>query len=600
MNIGNKVLRYVIPFKTNISFDEAIRNISNYVDNANPRFVKESYLDVSRIRYDKLPNNKYNKIITRGSKICNEYKWDKCLPNPLNKEGKPIESDIYDYLKKEFIFDEDSNIENKIGLSWVLKPNFDTKGYSVDTLFSKMAIMPTGMNELKSFSITNLGLYLFKNNLGFLWYEVDCYTDNSDELLRFQYALREINHTKTFIKVNSNDELYIELKEKLEDKTGEHYIYFRLADLFDQLLVKTLGVNNNEIKYLASRDNSYLKKFSIGQYEKLKDCIVSKSDKFTNTFEKDGSLDLNGSKKVCDKPILYTYISSEVNEKIDDTFIDEEKRDLAFHICNGYKESYFYSDKIGTNMYQPFANILWAAGNEGCAIMAWGYGSKDEDKYIESYNYKFYNGFFLEKIRGDYFHLFIRNLYQSYSLLMFSERIQYDLSGNRKDYYDDEEQIGDKNIVENRKEIEILSTDINLFLTKNITTSVSHIKHQNDFYNFLTKAYRIDEESEYIIKGLEALNELSIKQDEMKEEILKSRQESALGIISFVGSLGALSEWENFAVNLWKPLDIMVRIVLIICLIYGFIITIKPIIDIEKYIVIIFNKIFNKKNNEKR
>ena len=89
-----------------------------------------------------------------------------------------------------------------------------------------------------------------------------------------------------------------------------------------------------------------------------------------------------------------------------------------------------------------------------------------------------------DNVRRDYFMIYILLLYQLYSLIHFSEKIEYELSADAKDYLRAPEAYNLK-----LKEIQ---AEINTFLLKSVHTSVSQMQTQNDFYQFAKNLLKTD------------------------------------------------------------------------------------------------------------
>lgn len=565
---NHSVFRYVVPFKINSDFKKACYSIDSFDGNLDPKYVK---------------------VKNKKTEIYNpKFKW--VLNNKNNKKSDlTSESDLYSYIRDEFNTEEIDLKDNKLGLSWLLE-NDDA------TLFTEFRIY-YGKEEdpvWKDFIISKMGLYLFRNNLGFLWYEIDSKFKDYIDLEDFQNNIKELNHQKkVFALTKKENGVYIKIKKKksLPNKSIEYAIPMSFGDWMDDILKKSL---DTDIMYIASRKNCY------EQVLKTKDFLndglyFGVSDEYESLIN-DSKTFNTLTYDVADKAILYSYMTVKASE---DVKIDRDKRSISYHLTNGYKETYLYSDELDNKMYQPFENVLWFATREGCSICAWPYISTGKDKIKN--NDGFFNGNFKTTVCTDYFHLFIRCLYQSYSLLLFSERIQHNISGSRSSYEDEYKNDDVNKIKQNRNEIEKLVLDINLFLTKNITTSVGHINHQNDFYNYLVRQLRINEESKCVIKGLDALNELVAKQNEddlkklqekeqelkelkQKEEDAKSaRIQSVLGLVAIFESFSLLVDWnevEGLGISyiLTDPVAFIITLLIIGVTIY----TIKTIIDAFK------------------
>lgn len=172
---------------------------------------------------------------------------------------------------------------------------------------------------------------------------------------------------------------------------------------------------------------------------------------------------------VPDKALLFSYVCME-----DDGETKEHEREqLAFYLANGYKESFVYSGENDDKMRRPFGTSLWYATQEGAAYLAW--PTKE--------NRRTFTGTIFSKFKVDYFTLYIKTLYQSFSLLIYAERIQKEISADYTTYA--VKTVQDSGSGEEIKKATDLITEINLFLTKSMATSVSHLHHQNDFYGYL-------------------------------------------------------------------------------------------------------------------
>ena len=203
------------------------------------------------------------------------------------------------------------------------------------------------------------------------------------------------------------------------------------------------------------------------------------------------------------------------------------------------------SDRVVSEARSPFANVLWMASREGCGYYAW----------VDDKNEQFFTGNLYSKIINDYFLLYIRTLYQSYSLLRFSVKISKLLPNDVNKYLlvsDETEAISGK--------IDRISTEINLFLVKSIATSVSHIHHQNEFYQYLCEKFKIEEDVRSVTAGLDSLcriqHETVLKKQEEAEKKAREIQEQTekrekdadnqfqigLGFMTFLTGISALTD----------------------------------------------------------
>lgn len=110
------------------------------------------------------------------------------------------ESDLYEYVRNEFLFDDSANQpKEKNGCEWLFWKSKETKqggGKSILELAYFDDKINSKSNELLEFKINimNLGLILFRNNIGFIWYDVDLpKAFDTQQLMLFQYRFRELN-----------------------------------------------------------------------------------------------------------------------------------------------------------------------------------------------------------------------------------------------------------------------------------------------------------------------------------------------------------------------------------------------------------------------
>ena len=174
--------------------------------------------------------------------------------------------------------------------------------------------------------------------------------------------------------------------------------------------------------------------------------------------------------------------------------------------------------------------------------------------------------------------IYILLLYQLYSLIHFSEKIEYELSADAKDYLRAPEAYNLK-----LKEIQ---AEINTFLLKSVHTSVSQMQTQNDFYQFAKKNLRLREEIQSLTAGVDFLEtqEEQRRQEKENAELLQRQQEedklsvgvavlSLLAILSaFADGIGFLNEIKEAGslMNLCRE-NIAYPIILVIVVLIGFV-----------------------------
>lgn len=556
-NIESSVLRYIVPFSLGQDFESSISRVENFKGDVRPRLFG---------------TNKKKDV----------WKLD---------TSNSSESDLYSYIKDEFY--KDDNSDSKIGYSYSMDRNVVSNDIP--------EIQWLKDNKWNSFKFTNIGLYIFRNSLGFIWYEIGGIEDlGINDLISFQNTIKEINHNPgdgcLWIKSQSTNNVLSIYREKDNDNNKDYFIPFSIGDWINQLLSNTF---NKSIDYIAPRKNHFNEKYLNGGIKQLQKYYEIKEKEESTDKECKGNteenkliikksednklleiLEENNNYYVADKAILFTYVCNAPSDILKDSYIDDKKKAIAYHLTNGYSDSYICSDEVGKEILQPFGNVTWFATSEGCSIIAYPCENEDPEEK-KSNNLSFFSGGFKTKVSIDYFHIFIKVLYQSYSLLIFSRDVQNNLSAIRNVYSEIHENKANKEMIEkNREEIKKLSININLFLTKNVTTSISHINHQNVFYNYVLKCLRVDEESKTVLTGLSALNEFVSKQNEEDEKKFKEEEQaekekkdarvnSILGLVAIFEALSVINDWQDIkdaGINAFvsDPGSIVISIIVII------------------------------------
>jgi hypothetical protein len=449
-------LRYVIPFKYTISFEEAYKGANE-------------------------------------AEINNEKIWEKNI-------GNEAESDLYDYVKDEFLFESAEQndctpSDMKMGYEWKHRSNNKhgiaefkylenpiRKGINVD------AEMKKGLN----IAISDAGLLLFRNKIGMIWYEIELRPQkeqklSSEFLEKFQYRMREINRNEIHLLQASSEKLI----GGFASGGGNGHIIYSSPMVLSYWINRQLEFLG-DVHYFAERKSSYenaarnAEKIITGNKQGEENLDTKSPENFQNA---------------ADKPILFTYAM--LSDENDNTENDETsmytKEELSYHLTNGYKDSYHFSKDIVNDMKFPFGNVIWYGTEEGVSYLSW--ASDDNKEFFKS---------FAKKVKTDYFTLFIKVLYQSYSLLTYAENIQNRITA----VYDKNNDDKDKNY----HNITELYEEINLFLTKSMATSVSFIHHQSDFYVYLKKQFRVAEDVESVNSGLSVLEVIQREQERINNE----------------------------------------------------------------------------------
>ena len=237
------------------------------------------------------------------------------------------------------------------------------------------------------------------------------------------------------------------------------------------------------------------------------------------------------STKVPDKALLYTYYIA---------FGDMDTQELLklnYRLSSGYDTKYKLLNSIVENCFTPFENVVWKITKEGCGCAV---NTDEKDS--------FFTRLFVDKVRNDYFILYLLLLYQSYSLLMYAEKIELKMSANPEFYLNSKDDT----------KIQRLLAEMNTFTMKSTHASVSHIQHQNDFYEYGMTRLRIREDAESVVAGAESLDEMQNLVEAKEKEKNDSVINTALALLSVWAFFSAISDgvasvnWLFFDENLYS------------------------------------------------
>ncbi len=508
--INSSVFRYVVPFKYGLTFEEAFKCIDDKKD-----------------------------------------EWER-----KNIKDVKAEVDLFPYLNEEFYFvsNDEEITKEKQGYEWLLK-NDKYKDFIFHN-FKK----DESKNDIKEyslkFSIEESGLFLFRNNIGFFWYELKPLFDKVefnedvekkellDILLEFQYEIKELNGIKSIDGSIVQSFTILEKNDKKPFVFG-NWINSKISEL--------------EAIYFAQRPNNY---------EEICDLI--------RKYEKIDKKLLGENLKQCDyapdKALMLSFVCFNEGFKTSSA----EKRLLAYRLANGY-DQIGISEESSYKTESPLDNEIWFSSQEGTSILVW--GDTFFNKEIQP-----------SRIKEAYFKLFIKIMYQSYSLSVFTSRIQEEFPTISKDNLDFE--TGDK--------ITSLYWDVNNFLLKSTVTSVSYIDKHTLFYNYLKQQLRIKEDINSVSAGLEALNNLQKELFKENKEIESFRKEEEdkkrsgkisalmglLTIFSLSSGLDSIRELLNTFINVFQlnieiigTIDVVSFVIWIVIVFITIYITIKTLLD---------------------
>jgi hypothetical protein len=223
-----------------------------------------------------------------------------------------------------------------------------------------------------------------------------------------------------------------------------------------------------------------------------------------------------------DKAILFSYYALRASGEDD----PRERGALAYELTNGYNDRYCCSDETLAAMKHPFGNVIFYATQEGAAYLAW----------IDEKSRQVFGSTIYTKVKNDYFTLYLKVLYQSFSLLIYAQKIQAEISVNQ----------GKKSGSSLSESMTGLLEEINLFLAKSMATSVSHIHHQSEFYVYLKQQLRIHEDVKSVTAGLDALDTLQKEQNEQRERESDNQISAIMGLFALLGISSALLDCFDF------------------------------------------------------
>ena len=132
---------------------------------------------------------------------------------------------------------------------------------------------------------------------------------------------------------------------------------------------------------------------------------------------------------------------------------------------------------------------------------------------------------------------------------MFSEKIAHELSANASEYTKPSTKISTS--------LNNITTELNVFLAKSVYSSVSYVQHQNDFFEYVSKMLRIQENISSVSAGIEALRnlEMHLEADEIAKK--NASLETGITLISLLAIFSAFVDANEFVRNyLWSMFDL--------------------------------------------
>ena len=383
--------------------------------------------------------------------------WDLMMP-------PQTEQDIYEYVAKS-LYLSDAELEKRtgsIGSLWSRRNDGNIQ-------FPILGYKESDDENIYPITFKNMGMSLFRNGLGFIWYDVllngsDKKPLNTNIIVNFQNRFKELN-------LHSNIRRIVLINNMQAEP-------FMMGKWISQVLSKHFG----EIKFYPGR----------------LDCQKGTAHKI-----------------VPDKAVLFNYFILYDKEDM------ELQKKLTLRLSSGYNTNYKVSTFDDTKLFMPFENVHWNISKEGCGCCV---STKMKDPFFEK--------IFPDKVRNDYFTLYLLLLYQSYSLLMYAEKIETNFSSDPQYYLNNKD----------NSNIQAFLAEMNTFLLKSTHVSVSHIQHQNDFYNYGMKELRIYEDIKSVMAGADTLDEMQKLVENREKEDHDSKINTALALLAVWALFSALTD----------------------------------------------------------
>ncbi len=401
-------------------------------------------------------------------------------------EDSSIESDIYEYVRNSFITtgNEDSD-DHSIKIGCLYK-------YTGELLPQNFRIKYINGNFEQPFYIRAVHLALFQTGIGLLWFSPDTGKSFSDDekAVDFNYHMKEMARNER-----------------------SNYLFRESVEIVDG------SEGNIPPEKLVDGGKRYKKTapFYLGVW--IDDIISTISPSITYYPHRTRTLD-GKKRRLSDKVVLFHCGLLSKCDNSEETLV---------YLTRGYKGSYQLSDNQLEQIYKPFENVRCFATSEGCGYYA----------LIDDDTPSFFSD--LTKVNTDYFLLYMLALYQSYTLLHYSELIAEKLSATQGDYKNYSKKL--------ESSLDDLTTELNVFLAKSVYASVSHIQHQNEFFKRVSQSLLISENIASVSAGIEALNniERTLYEDEVEK---KNRYlNSCLTIVSFLALFSAFNDVNEFLNN---------------------------------------------------
>lgn len=459
---------------------------------------------------------------------------------------RDVEQDVYSYLLS--VFDGAEN-HTDIGSVWAYT---DGVGAGKKSDLLNMILLQDkkedGSIDYMKVQMKAAGLFLYRTGVGFLWYELEIHVPddfNVKQCAELQNKLKELNRRENvdtlleclregYLIERSDWKKHPEIQKKdclldrsyVAYKTAEKSTYLELSWLHEHSFTSPLPEgtevilpsgsvaerkddNTGDILRPAARKFTCCRSLTLGDWIarvlRTLDCPIQYCAPKRNCLYDHASYQSSDRSEpvVPDKALLFTYaVMPEGTDRA-------ELIQTAFHIVNGYTINYCMPENMGENIFSPFSNLAWLVSREGCGCIA-------VENYSDGRNSNFFVSGLKNKMVSDYFLLYMLGLHRSYTLMRFSADISDRLSASVEDYEEDA-----AGFYEN---LERYEKEIDVFMIKSTNASVSHIQHQNGFYEYMQTRLHIREDIQNLTQGLSALTEI-LRIHHEEQEAIKREEE---------------------------------------------------------------------------
>ena len=410
-------------------------------------------------------------------------------------QTKEVESDLYEYVRRSFITSRnDKDSDHSTKIGCIYE-------YQGRLLPGNFRLKYVHGENIIYFYIRHVYLALFQTGIGFMWFEPEVRGgfNSVEEAIDFNYLVKEMARDER------SNYLY---REQVIDFTGNE-------EISEERIIQ------GGKKY--KKDES----FYLGGW--IDDIARSISQNINYYPDRTRTID-NVKRVLPDKFVLFHYGLIYNSNDVEKNMI---------YLARGYKESYALPDDYASWVYKPFENVRYYAASEGC-----GYFVISDEQTPEFFKAG------MPKIGNDYFMMYLLALYQNYTLLRYSELISNKLSSDRSDYKRYSKEL--------EESLDDLTTELNIFLAKSVYSSVSHIQHQNEFFNYVSDKLLIRENINSVTAGIEALN--NIERCLYEEEVEKKNNylNTCLTAVSILALFSAFNDVNELLINhfyRWFPLS---------------------------------------------